>query len=59
MVKIVLGCIGLIFGLTHAFCGTVCNLCKSNIVGADEAKAADFMGDAEQVVFHEKIDGKY
>lgn len=60
MVKIVLGIIiGLILGLVNAAGGTIYGLCKSNIIGAEEGKAADFKGNAEKVFFHEKRDEKY
>lgn len=59
MVEMILAIIiGLIFGLVNAAGGTIYGLCKSNIVGGEEGKAADFMGDSEEVLFHEKRDGK-
>ena len=59
MVEIVLGIvIGLILGLVNALGGTIYGLCQSNIVGAAEGTAANFMGDAEEVIFHEKRDEK-
>ena len=60
MTEIVLGIIiGLIFGLVNAAGGTVYGLCKSNIVGAEEGKASDFMGNTGEVIFHKKRDEKY
>ncbi len=59
MIKIIAAIIvGLILGLVNAAAGTVYGMCKSNVVGGDEGKATDFMGDTEEVTFHEKRDEK-
>ncbi len=59
MTEIILAIIiGLVLGLVNAAGGTVYGLCKSNVIGGEEGTAADFMGDAEEVIFHEKRDGK-
>jgi hypothetical protein len=46
--------IGLVLGLLSAAGGTAYGLCNSNVVGAGEGKASDFMEEGQEVEFHDK-----